>query len=211
MDDEILKENYKTHLASINDYLVSRYLKYDIIKDIFDDNESVVFEKMRIVKRISGFPPIMNHPIWNKSKMMLKNIEKSYIGNEQDSTLEEEKKCYSKREQSMFLIDKYEEASSDSGSWIDHSSLSQKMKIFNDWFTSISRAFLLLAEDTNEVTPDDLMQFTAFVFVLSEAKGIISSLEYVKAFTNIFHENEGMNEYVITTASSCIEYIKSKF
>ena len=85
------------------------------------------------------------------------------------------------------------------------------MKIFNDWFTLISRAFLLLSEDTNEVTADDIMQFTAFVFVLSEAKGLISNLEFLRAFNNINGENDGIDEYVITTVYSCIEYIKNRF
>ena len=211
--DEYLKSDYKQHLISINEYLVSRYLKYDIIKEIYQDYETVIHEKMKVVKRISGFPPIMSHPVWNKPKLILKNIQQSYYGDELAEEQENEDSKALKRQESMFFqIDKLENTKNYENWWIDRSSISQKLKVFNYCLTSISRAFLLLAEDTDEVTADDLMQFTAFVFVLSEVKGLISSLEYLKAFTtSIIHENQGVSEYVITTASSCIEYIMNRF
>ena len=50
MGDELLKENYKMHLKSINQYLVSRYWKFDLIKQIYHDQEYVMHTKMMIVK-----------------------------------------------------------------------------------------------------------------------------------------------------------------
>ena len=41
----------------------------------------------------------------------------------------------------------------------------RKLSALKKCVTSISKAFLLLSEDTDEVTADDLLQFTSFVLV----------------------------------------------
>ena len=91
-------------------------------------------------------------------------------------------------------------------------SLLSKYRALNKWFSTISKAFLLLVEDSNEVTADDLLQFAAFVFVLSDVKTLVSSIQYIKNMNWIPNPEEmGEYQYVLTTTQSSLEYLKTRF
>lgn len=58
----------------------------------------------------------------------------------------------------------------------------KKMESLVKCLTAVSRAYLLLSDQSDEVTADDILQFSSFIFIKSEINDLAGYLEYIKAF-----------------------------
>ena len=75
--------------------------------------------------------------------------------------------------------------------------------------TAVSRAYLLLSDQTDEVTADDILQFSSFIFIKSGIRDLAGYLQYIKAFHYTpSNETQGISQYWFITAESCLEYLK---
>ncbi|CAI2372473.1 unnamed protein product [Moneuplotes crassus] len=85
----------------------------------------------------------------------------------------------------------------------------QKMTALIKCLTAISRAYLLLSDQSDEVTADDILQFSSFIFIKSGINDLAGYLEYIKAFHYTpKDEMQGIGQYCFITAQSCLEYLK---
>lgn len=57
-----------------------------------------------------------------------------------------------------------------------------KLESIVKWMTTISRAYLLLSDYWDEVTADDILQFTWYVLLKSNIKFVNSWIRYIRAF-----------------------------
>lgn len=85
----------------------------------------------------------------------------------------------------------------------------KKMESLVKWLTAVSRAYLLLSDQTDEVTADDILQFSSFIFVKSGVSNLAGYLQYIKTFHYTPpNETQGIEQYCFITAESCLEYLK---
>ena len=211
-NDLELSKNANIHLRSISNYSTRRYLKYNVFHKVYEKNNEEFSKLSSKIKSTSKFPPIIEHYVWKKAISELMNIDK--ISHEEKSNNS------SKNLTDFSAIDEFleiepininviEEKKED---FIYSLSLLNKCRALNKWFSTISKAFLLLVEDSNEVTADDLLQFAAFVFVLSDVKTLVSSIQYIKNMNWTPNPEEmGEYQYVLTTTQSSLEYLKTRF
>ena len=163
MNDPELCKNANLHLSSISNYVTRRYLKYNVFQKVYKtrDNDFKILSSK--IKSISKFPPIIEHYVWKKAISELLDIDEIHLETKVNSGRNNETKdkdnllrIYSL---SINIIKTHPQID-----FIHLLSLSNKFKALHKCFSTISKAFLLLVEDTNEVTADDLLQFAAFVF-----------------------------------------------
>lgn len=75
--------------------------------------------------------------------------------------------------------------------------------------TAVSRAYLLLSDQTDEVTADDILQFSSFIFIKSGINNLAGYMRYIKAFHYTPpNEMQGIDQYWFITAESCLEYLR---
>lgn len=58
----------------------------------------------------------------------------------------------------------------------------KKMESLVKCLTAVSRAYLLLSDQTDEVTADDILQFSSFIFIKSGVNNLAGYMQYIKAF-----------------------------
>lgn len=75
---------------------------------------------------------------------------------------------------------------------------SNKLSTIVKCLTTISRAYLLLSDFCDEVTADDILQFTCYVLLKSNLTNLYSFIRYIKAF-NYFplKEHQGMESFCL--------------
>ena len=85
----------------------------------------------------------------------------------------------------------------------------KKMEALVKCLTAVSRAYLLLSDQTDEVTADDILQFSSFIFIKSGINDLAGYLQYIKAFHYTPpSEMQGIEQYCFITAESCLEYLR---
>ena len=85
----------------------------------------------------------------------------------------------------------------------------KKMEALVKWLTGVSRAYLLLSDQSDEVTADDILQFSSFIFIKSGISNLAGFLEYIKAFHYTPQlEMQGIDQYWFITAQSWLDYLQ---
>jgi hypothetical protein len=165
LENQTLKKKAEEHLVCLNNFISTKYAKYEIIKMKVEELDNRTNSKFYELRLSNFVPQKLNHSVWNKPIRELKWIE-------------------------------YEK------------SPHKKMESLVKCLTAVSRAYLLLSDQTDEVTADDILQFSSFIFIKSWVQNLAGYIQYIKTFHYTpSTDSQGIEQYWFITAESWLDYL----